>query len=58
MRLAPWILAVLCVFALLPACGGSEEDADVIKIGVAGPMTGPQARNGEELRLGTILAAE
>jgi branched-chain amino acid transport system substrate-binding protein len=43
---------------VLGACRGSEDDATVIKIGVAGPMTGDQARNGEELWFGASLAAE
>jgi len=40
---------------LVSGCGGGE---DTIKIGVAGPMTGDQARNGEELWLGSKLAAD
>jgi branched-chain amino acid transport system substrate-binding protein len=48
-----WILAIA---AVLVGCGG--DDANEIRIGVAGPMTGDQQRNGKELRFGTQLAAE
>jgi branched-chain amino acid transport system substrate-binding protein len=45
------------LIVVLASCGGGDDE-NVIKIGVAGPMTGDQARNGEELRLGATLAAE
>ncbi|MHC4859874.1 MAG: branched-chain amino acid ABC transporter substrate-binding protein, partial [Planctomycetota bacterium] len=50
------IAFLACVLTLLGCSSG--QDPDVIKIGVAGPMTGDQARNGEELWLGATLAAE
>ncbi len=54
------ILAALCTctfaFAFAGCSGGSS--GDTIRVGVAGPMTGDQARNGEELWLGASLAAE
>ena len=51
------VLLVLATLAatFLGCSGGAAEDT--IKIGVAGPMTGPQARNGEELWLGALLAS-
>lgn len=48
-RIAALVLALL----LFAGCSRS----DTVKIGVAGPMTGDQARNGEELWLGAHLAA-
>jgi branched-chain amino acid transport system substrate-binding protein len=54
-RIFPFAL-FLCFLALL-GCS-SAEDGDTIRVGVAGPMTGDQARNGEELWLGATLAAE
>ncbi len=56
------LTATLCLVVMLIAfvatgCGPGEDDT-VVRIGVAGPMTGDQARNGEELWLGAILAAE
>jgi len=50
-------IALVLATLLFTACpsGGS---GDTIRIGVAGPMTGDQARNGEELWLGANLAAE
>lgn len=50
------ILLALCTMAFAACSGGGSDNT--IKIGVAGPMTGPQARNGEELWLGALLAAE
>ena len=53
------ILAIAFVLSALSLLGcTSGDDANVIKIGVAGPMTGDQARNGEELWLGASLAME
>ncbi len=57
MRLT-FILIVLALSTLFLAACGNGGATDTIKIGVAGPMTGPQARNGEELWLGAALAAE
>lgn len=48
------IALLLSALLFLAGCSG----ADTVKIGVAGPMTGDQARNGEELWLGARLAAK
>lgn len=50
-------IALVLSTLLLSACPGGGS-GDAIRIGVAGPMTGDQARNGEELWLGANLAAE
>jgi len=50
------ILLALCTLTLAACSNGNS--GNTIRIGVAGPMTGPQARNGEELWLGASLAAE
>jgi len=57
MRIAFTLAAIAILTFSLAACSGNGS-GDTIKIGVAGPMTGPQARNGEELWLGACLAAE
>lgn len=44
----------LAFFALFICCGPQ----DVIKIGVVGPMTGDQAKMGQDIYRGTLLAAE
>ena len=41
-----------------PAGGGGAAAGGVVKIGVAGPKTGGQAKNGEDLINGTTLAVE
>ena len=55
-----WSAALLCAAALLgragPAAAGPEEAP--VKLGVAGPITGPQAKNGQDLKEGTQLAVE
>ncbi len=54
-------LAFLSVALLgFPGCGGREGDSGTgaIKIGVAGPMSGGQARNGKDLEDGARLAVE
>ena len=48
------VLAVAIVFGLA-AC---EKKGDVIKIGIAGPITGPYAKFGEQLVKGAEAAAE
>ena len=52
------LLVVLGLFAI--GCGGDGGEAGdgPIRVGVAGPMTGDQSRNGEELWLGARLAME
>lgn len=49
------LLVILFAFALLFGC---EQKKDVIKIGVAGPMTGPQAKMGEDFKNAVQLAVE
>lgn len=46
---------LLMVFLLLVAC---QKKEDVIKIGVAGPMTGDQAKMGTDFKNGVTLAVE
>lgn len=57
------LFAASCL--LLPGCGGDggsggtgKGDAGPLKIGVAGPITGGQAKNGQDLKEGTLLAVE
>jgi branched-chain amino acid transport system substrate-binding protein len=57
-------LAAACLVALA-ACGDKKDapaaaggSGGAIKIGVAGPMTGGQAKNGEDLMDGTTMAVE
>jgi branched-chain amino acid transport system substrate-binding protein len=57
MRSAIFLLVFAAFAPMLIGCSGGGSE-DTIKVGVAGPMTGPQARNGEELWLGALLAAE
>lgn len=49
-----WLLLVVLVF-IFAACQKKEE---VIKIGVAGPMTGDQAKMGMDFKNGVTLAVE
>ena len=46
-----------CLVAVAAACGKAADES-VIRLGVAGPMTGDQAKNGEELWSGSVLAVE
>ncbi|MCE9638028.1 MAG: branched-chain amino acid ABC transporter substrate-binding protein [Planctomycetes bacterium] len=61
MRWTPLIVAALLAAA---GCGpkdapaGGAGDAGTVKIGVAGPVTGGQAKNGEDLVDGTTMAME
>jgi branched-chain amino acid transport system substrate-binding protein len=51
-----WKIAAVSLTLLLAAAGARA--ADTIKIGVAGPMTGPNAKFGEQLARGAKAAAE
>jgi branched-chain amino acid transport system substrate-binding protein len=53
------LAAALIAFAvaLAPGCNG-DSGAAPLKIGVAGPITGDQAKNGEDLVQGTTLAMD
>ncbi len=58
-----WVAAVALTFAgvALAGCGddsGSGADSNVIRIGVAGPLTGPNASFGAQLKSGAQQAAE
>lgn len=53
MRTAVFAVAVAVGLA---ACGGGGPEP--VRIGVAGPITGPQAKNGEDLQDGTTIAIE
>jgi branched-chain amino acid transport system substrate-binding protein len=50
--------AVLLVFAALLSAVGCKKKTDMIKIGVAGPMTGDQSKMGMDFRNGVTLAVE
>lgn len=58
-------IVLVIIFSFLPLClqaGGTEEEvqegAGVIKVGILGPMTGPQVDIGLTMRDGSILAME
>jgi branched-chain amino acid transport system substrate-binding protein len=53
MKKALWYLLILCLLSI-----GCEKKQDVIKIGVAGPMTGDQAKMGMDFKNGATLAVE
>jgi branched-chain amino acid transport system substrate-binding protein len=44
---------LVAAFSGLSGCGGAS---DTIRVGVAGPGTGPQAKNGQDLKEGVTLA--
>ncbi len=46
------------IFSLLLAISGCKKKEDVIKIGIAGPMTGPQAKMGSDFRNGVMIAVD
>ena len=48
----------LMTLALISCGEGTSTDSDVIRIGVAGPLTGPSAAFGAQLRNGTAQAAK
>jgi len=50
------VLAVLLVLAVIFFSACTKKDTDVIKIGIAGPMTGDQSRYGADFSNGTELA--
>lgn len=47
-----WVAAALC------ALGSAASAQEVIKLGYAGPMTGPQAQYGKDMQNGLTLAVE
>ena len=53
MKKALWYLLILCLVFI-----GCEKKQDVIKIGVAGPMTSDQAKMGMDFKNGVTLAVE
>ena len=57
-RITRWLGAGLLVFLALALVAGCEKKKDVIKLGVAGPITGPYAKFGEQLTRGANAAAE
>ncbi len=57
-RITLWMGAGLMVLLALALVAGCEKKKDVIKIGVAGPITGPYAKFGEQLTRGANAAAE
>ncbi|MBN2653653.1 MAG: branched-chain amino acid ABC transporter substrate-binding protein [Nitrospirae bacterium] len=54
-RILFFLIISIAVLAYLSACKKSE---DVIKIGVAGPMTGPEAKMGIDFRSGVAVAVD
>src|SRR5512147_326704 len=54
-RLVLFLLVVLFVLVVLPGC---EKKETVVRVGVAGPMTGPQAKMGTDFRNGATIAME
>jgi branched-chain amino acid transport system substrate-binding protein len=50
------ILLIILFFCLLSL--GCQKKEDIIKIGIAGPMTGDQAKMGTDFKNGTSLAVE
>jgi branched-chain amino acid transport system substrate-binding protein len=65
MRLPAWVGTML--FAVLAGCGNKEETSsapppaaaeEVVKLGFAAPLTGPQAHYGAEMRNGLTLAID
>ncbi len=51
-------LAAALLFGAVATQSGGVANAQDIKIGVAGPITGPYAKFGEQLTRGAIAAAE
>lgn len=57
-RITRWLGTGLMVLLALALVAGCEKKKDVIKLGVAGPITGPYAKFGEQLTRGANAAAE
>ena len=57
-RITRWLGAGLLVFLALALVAGCEKKQEPIKIGVAGPITGPYAKFGEQLTRGATAAVE
>ena len=57
-RTAVWMGAALLALLLVGGLSGCEKKSTEIKIGVAGPITGPYAKFGEQLTRGATAAAE
>jgi branched-chain amino acid transport system substrate-binding protein len=53
MKKAIWSLLILCLISF-----GCQKKEDIIKIGIAGPMTGDQAKMGMDFKNGATLAVE
>src|ERR1700690_1227111 len=51
------LVLLLCAVTAI-SFGCREKESDVIKIGVAGPMTGDQSRFGMDFKNGVTLAVE
>lgn len=52
------IAASAAVFASLSLGGAHAQDVNVVKLGFAAPLTGPQSHYGEDMRNGLLLAIE
>jgi len=53
MRRAVFIILCFCLLSF-----GCQKKEDLIKIGIAGPMTGDQAKIGMDFKNGVLLAVE
>lgn len=52
------IMMAVCVLAALLLLSGCGEQKKTVRIGIAGPMTGPDAKMGSDFRNGVAIAVE
>jgi branched-chain amino acid transport system substrate-binding protein len=53
-----YLLFLSILFVIIAAISGCKKKEEVVKIGIAGPMTGPQAKMGMDFRNGVTIAIE
>ncbi len=53
-----FLILLTAVFSLLILFSGCKTKEDVIKVGIAGPMTGAQAKMGTDFKNGVTIAME
>ena len=53
-----WLLSLAACLAVAPMQATWAADPEVVKIGFAGPLTGPVARVGKDLQYGAQLAID
>jgi branched-chain amino acid transport system substrate-binding protein len=58
MKKVTGVLAIVAAAALLAACGSKKEDANVVKIGHVGPVSGPIAHLGKDNENGARMAID